>query len=262
MAVSAAALFLQGCQKFTSPDPYKPAEMEPTMTLAQFKALYKGLPYQIMDDNIVIAGKVSSTDRTGNVYRSLYIEDETAGLEVKIGKTGLYNDYKQGQTIYVKPKYLVLGAYGGSVQLGAFSYEEKYETAYIDVQALIDRTIFRGAFGEPVVPMEIASKSMIDDANVCRLVKLKSAKYSGSKDGLKTWAVKADPANNIAAGYGQQNFKIDGREVVVRTSGYALFADVEVGMEIGQECNLTGILTKFNKIYQLVLLDLEGVEKL
>ena len=35
---------VSGCKKFTEPEPYNPPVMEPTMTLAQFKALYKGTP--------------------------------------------------------------------------------------------------------------------------------------------------------------------------------------------------------------------------
>ena len=54
--------------------------------------------------------------------------------------------------------------------------------------------------------------------------------------------------------------------MVVRTSGYASFADTPVedsGITgLGVRCNLTGILTKFNDTYQLVLLDLGGVEVL
>lgn len=261
-AVAAAAFLQTGCQKFEPTPPYEPVEMTPTMTIAQFKALYRGVPIQIMDENIIIAGKVTSTDRTGNVYRSLYIEDETAGLEVKIGKTGLYNDYKRGQMIYIKPQYLALGAYGESVQLGAVSNQEKYETSYIDAQALINRTIFRGPIGDTVVPAVITEDYQINESMVCRLVELKDASYAGTPDGIKTWAVKADKANGIEAQYGQHKFKIDGREVVVRTSGYAAFANVEVGMDLGQKCNLTGILTKFRDTYQLVLLGLEGVERL
>jgi uncharacterized membrane protein len=39
LAVCAA---LAGCKKFTEPEPYEFAHMEPTMTLADFKALYTG----------------------------------------------------------------------------------------------------------------------------------------------------------------------------------------------------------------------------
>ena len=156
-----ACLALSGCQKFTEPEPYQFADMEPTMTLADFKALYTGSPTEITDASIVLEGKIISSDRSGNVYRTLYIEDSTAGLEVKIGKTGLYNDYKLGQTLYVKPQGLYLGTYGGSVQLGARSYEDRYETSWIDVQALIDRTIFRGEFGEPLPPTDIVEDTQV-----------------------------------------------------------------------------------------------------
>ena len=262
LVVTFSLLLSSGCKKFDEPTPMNPSVMNPTMTLAQFKALYKGTPIEITDENIVLEGKVISTDRTGNVYRSLYIEDQTAGLEIKIGKTGLYNDYKLGQTIYVKPKYLWLGAYGESVQLGAASVEEKYETSYIDAQELINRTIFKGVYGDPLPPYEITSASMVNETMVCRYVRLNNVTYQGGADGLRTWAVKQDASLGVEAAYGQQNFQIGNKQVVVRTSGYAAFADVEVGMEIGQACNITGILTKFYDTYQLLLLQVEDVERI
>lgn len=262
-AILLSGIVIAGCQKFTEPEPYQPADMTPTMTLARFKALYTGSAGVISGDTIVVAGKVISSDESGNVYRSLYIEDSTAGLEVKIGKTGLYNDYKLGQTIYIKPGGLLwFGTYGESLQLGAESTDERYETGYIDVQALIDRTIFRGAYGDPAEPTVITSKSQITNSMVCRYVRLENASYQGSPDGLRTWAVSNDPLTGREAAYGQQTFTVDGAEVVVRTSGYASFADDTVGMEIGSKCNLTGILTKFYDTFQLVLLDLDGVERL
>lgn len=258
-----ACLALSGCQKFTEPEPYQFADMEPTMTLAEFKTLYTGSPTEITDASIVLEGKIISSDRSGNVYRTLYIEDSTAGLEVKIGKTGLYNDYKLGQTLYIKPQGLYLGTYGGSVQLGARSYEDRYQTSWIDVQGLIDKTIFRGKFGDPLPPTDIDT---LTDDMVCRYVRLSNVSYQGSPDGLSTWAVSNDPYTGREAAYGEQNFGLDDATVVVRTSGYASFADTEVAESgitgLGVRCNLTGILTKFNDTYQLVLLDLGGVEVL
>ena len=189
-----ACLALSGCQKFTEPEPYQFADMEPTMTLADFKALYTGSPTEITDASIVLEGKIISSDRSGNVYRTLYIEDSTAGLEVKIGKTGLYNDYKLGQTLYIKPQGLYLGTYGGSVQLGARSYEDRYETSWIDVQGLIDKTIFRGEFGDPLPPTDIDT---LTDDMVCRYVRLSNVSYQGSSDGLRTWAVSNDPYTSV-----------------------------------------------------------------
>lgn len=258
IAIVAFAMALTACTKWENPAPEEAANLTPTHTIAELKAMYKGAPLEIKDDSMIIGGKVISSDKSGNFYRSFYIQDETCGIEIKIGKTGLYNDYKEGQTIYVKPKYLCLGAYGGMVQLGAVSAEERYETAYIDTQALINRTVFKGALGEKVTPMEITSKSQIVVSNLGKLVTLKDAVYKGGDYGLTTWATKEDKDKGIEAASGNQNFTIDGKEVVVRSSGYADFADSPCP-PVGTVCDVTGVLTVYNSTYQLVILDLGGV---
>lgn len=246
------------CQKWVNPDPYTPVDMTVTKTIAEFKAMYRGKPLNITSKDIVIGGKVISSDKEGNFYRSFYIQDETGGIEIKVGKTGLYNDYKEGQMIYVNPNYLCLGAYGGMVQLGAVSAEAKYETAYMDVQALIDRTVFKGAIGEKVAPIEITSASAINDSNLGKLVTLKSVTYKGGDKGLTTWAIREDKAAGVSAASGNQNFYLGNKKVVVRSSGYAKFAS-EPCPAIGSVCDVTAVLTKFNTTYQLVLIDLTGV---
>lgn len=249
------------CNKWEEPDPYTPAEMTPTMTIAQFKALYKGTPLEITDSELIIGGKVVSSDQSGNFYRSFYIQDETGGIEIKVGKTGLYNDYKEGMMVYVQPKYLCLGAYGGMVQLGAVSAEAKYETAYIDVQELINRTVFRGEIGEKVTPLEISTTSGISSSNLGKLVKIMNVRYSGGDSGLTTWATRADSDKGISAASGNQNFYMGTRKLVVRTSGYANFAS-EPCPAVGSMCNITAVLTLYNTTYQLIILDVTGVEVL
>ena len=120
-----ACAALSGCQKFTEPEPSQPANLNPTMTLEEFKALYTGSATEITDASIVLEAKVVSSDRSGNLYRSLYVDDGTAGLELKIYRSGLYNYYKMGQTLYIKPKGLFLGSYNESIQLGS-STESPY----------------------------------------------------------------------------------------------------------------------------------------
>lgn len=255
-----AGLVLSACQpQWEAPERQNPAEMDPTMTLADFKRLYAGTPLQITDENLVVGGRVVSSDASGNFYRTFYIQDETGGIEVKIGKTGLYNDYPVGMQVYVKPKYLCLGSYGGMVQLGGVSSDPKYETAWIDAQSLIDRTIFKGKTGEKPEPLAVTSRSQINDALLGVYVRIENVRYTGGDDGLQTWAVREDKENGIQAASGNQNFDLDGFRIVVRSSGYADFASDPVP-EIGTRCNLTGILTKFYSTYQLVLNDIEGVE--
>lgn len=120
----------------------------------------------------VIKGTVSTTDRPGNFYKSFYIQDETGGIEIKIGKNGLYNDYLLGQTIYVDCEDLTLGMYGyksgnyggmGMAQLGFSDPSGSYETSYMEIPLLIDAHVLRGNPSElhPVTPAVITSASQL-----------------------------------------------------------------------------------------------------
>jgi hypothetical protein len=141
------------------PDVSTPQTQQVNTTIAQLKALYDGKPLHI-DNDLVIGGKIISSDASGNIYRSLYIQDETGAIEVKIGNSGLYNDYKPGQMLYVKCQGLVIGNYGGMLQIGADDPTGEYETAYIDVKSLISSHIFKGEAGSPVTPQVVSEDEL------------------------------------------------------------------------------------------------------
>ena len=127
-------------------------------TIKALKAMYKnGKPLEVTG-NVWIKGQVTSSDKTGNIYRELYIQDETGGIDLKLGKSSLYSEFSPGQWVYVKCDGLTLGAYNGMPQLGLEADQtttNDYETSYIDVQAIIDQHVFRGAFDEPLKPAEV-----------------------------------------------------------------------------------------------------------
>lgn len=135
-------------------------------TIADIKALYvnHGRPVEILD-NLVIRGEITTSDEDGNVYREIYIQDETGAISVKLGRSSSYDDYKPGMILYVKCKGLVVGEYGyksgnyggaGLLQLGLkgdgweeYEYglsttEPEYETAYLDLVPIIKAHVFRG----------------------------------------------------------------------------------------------------------------------
>jgi hypothetical protein len=172
---------------------------EVNTTIAQLKALYTkpGTPVLITDD-LVIGGQVISSDASGNVYRSFYIQDDTGAIEIKIGKSSLYNDYKLGQWVYIKCKGLALGQYGGMLQIGYrtdqpawIDASPAYETNYMDVQYLIDAHIFRGKVDKPVPPMLISEAGIKDEANFGRYVRIEGLTY-----GNKIFVILYDKADN------------------------------------------------------------------
>lgn len=171
-------------------------EMKATHTISQLVSLYTEHQHPVLvTDDIIISGKVTTTDKPGNFYKSLYIQDETGGIEVKIGRNALYNDYQPGQTIFVKCQGLTLGEYGykplskygggcGMVQIGYSDETGEYETSYFENPLLIDNYVFKGELGPEVEP-EVIEVSQLphrmakqqDYPIVGKLVTLKNLKY-------------------------------------------------------------------------------------
>ena len=103
----AASVFFAGCEEFQPvftgkyPDPqeqyiYTDEDFGKITSISDVKDMYSSngnKPY-VVNKNCVIKGQVTTSDQVGNLYKSLYIQDETAGIEIKIGKNGLYNEYK------------------------------------------------------------------------------------------------------------------------------------------------------------------------
>lgn len=181
---------------YSEPEQTAPVTMTPNTTIAELCAKYKshGSPVTITD-YALIGGKVTTTDQPGNFYKSFYIQDETGGIEVKMGRNSLYNDYKPGQTIYIDCEGLTIGEYGyktgnyggnGMISLGIADDSDSYESAYLESEAIINNHIYRGQVGslvEPEVIPESALPSKSSTMASCpylgKLVTLKGLKYAG-----------------------------------------------------------------------------------
>ncbi len=162
-------------------DVYKPVTLTPNKTILELKSLYKNAPVKI-EDGIIIGGQVISEDRSGNIYKSIYIQDATGAIEVKIGKNSLYNDYKLGQWVYVKCSGLTLGDYKGMIQLGYEDASGEYETSYLDVQYIIDTHVFRGELDTPLAPKKVAESDLLKEENLGCYVEIDGLKYGSVKN--------------------------------------------------------------------------------
>ena len=155
-------------------------------TIKALKEMYKTGGVEL--GNVWIKGQVISDDREGNVYRELYIQDATGGIDVKIGKSSLYSEFTRGQWVYVKCEGLTLGAYNGMPQLGLEKDQNsEYETSYIDLQELINRHVFRGEQATALAPA-VVSEADIKAAIAAgftgelwgKLVQIQGLKYGAS----------------------------------------------------------------------------------
>ena len=215
LAILAAAALLTSCEEFQPvftgkyEDPqaqkvYTDADFNTITSIAELKDLYAQCGHKpiTLTKDIVISGKVTTSDQVGNLYKSLYIQDETAGIEIKIGKNGLYNEYKLGQKLYISCTELTLGDYNGMINLGFSDFDKEYiesnnvkpevfpgigyhlpfkeyETSYLEHANIIDNHVFKGEIADPVKPVEVLESELHSKVNLGRLVTIKDLKYDG-----------------------------------------------------------------------------------
>ena len=101
--------------------------------------------------DVYIKGKVTTDDDEGNVYKSLYIQDETTGIELKLNNN-VGVRYKKGSWVYVRLEGLYLGNYRMMLSLGGAPSEswnkagehKYYANSNLELQEVIDRHVFPG----------------------------------------------------------------------------------------------------------------------
>ena len=183
-----------GFENGSMPEEFQPVRKTANISIQDLCKTYNTGSPRKMTGNYIIEGKVISTDQPGNFYKSFYIQDETAGIEIKIGRNSLYSDYHEGQTIYIDCNDLWLGMYGykdgnyggqGMVQIGAEDTSGKYETSYLESPLMIDLHVFQGEMGDPVEPTVVTESQLPGKAdnqstnsNVGKLVTLKGLTYT------------------------------------------------------------------------------------
>ena len=241
---------LQSCDynEFENPPANETDIPTVTHTIQQLKNMY--IPGgTVVKNDIVISGKVISSDRNGNIYKNLIIQDETAGIEIKINTSGLYNFYKTGQLIYLKCKNLQLGAYGENVSIGAVPVDDNYENDFIPYPVM-GNYVVKGALEMPVEPKTLTIPEL-DEKYADMFVQINDVEFLESELSL----TYANAENQLT----QNRTLIDqnGERLVVRTSGYARFAGTQIAQGSG---DIAGILTYYYDTPQLTIIRLSDVE--
>jgi len=271
IATIALMLAMPSCVDF-SYDDIEPrvdsTTLEANTTIAELKGIYPGELYKITSttfagrDSVLIEGRIISSDKEGNIYKSLFIEDGTAGIEIKLNKTTLYNDYKLGQKVVVYCNGLHLGDYGGQIQLGSMYYNSGVPTiSNLEGDVIIRKHVFKkGRNIEEVAPI-VMTPALLTPANISRLVQFDNVQI---KDTLSLVTgltyTYADAVNKVTLNHelksSTQSYS-DDITIVLRTSGYSRFAGATINTKQG---TIVGILTYYNGVYQLIVRDLSDVK--
>ncbi|MBP3738064.1 MAG: choice-of-anchor J domain-containing protein [Muribaculaceae bacterium] len=117
------AVLAVGCNEdFDTPPIIMPqASHTPNMTIADFKAKYWNSERNFCDtikEDVVIHGWVSANDESGNIYKYLFIQDETGGIGLSIDANSLYSTYRVGQEVVLNMKNRWIGKWNGQYLIG------------------------------------------------------------------------------------------------------------------------------------------------
>lgn len=249
---------LASCNRWEEPEFVTPHYDGPAAnkTIADIKAMHPSLGTGTQDsichagETFIVKAVVVSSDEGGNCYKYLTIQDETGGIEIAIDRSSLYNEYPVGQTIYLNCAGLIVGDYHNKFQIGWVydgSVGRIHPTAlprYISKDGLPDPN-------NPLVahPIEITGASDLTDENTNCLVKINGCRFETADNGLPL----AD--NDFTT---DRAITFNGTKITVRTSNYAYFRNTLI--DASKEYCLYGILSIYNKDYQLTLRTIEDIQ--
>lgn len=205
---------------------------------------------KVIDEDIQIKARVTGNDIQGNIYQQVSIQDETGAIIVGISKGGLNGELAIGQEILINLKGLYIGAYRKQGQIGAPYNSGIGRMAYYTWEAHYK------AIGTPdatkIQPIEF-SESMDKAENCAKLMTFKGVTIDQS--GTKVYAPD-DGTMTTSANCVNRN--LNGKSsVVLRTSTYADFAGD--ALPTGK-VNITGIFTRFNNVWQILMRSTDDIE--
>lgn len=261
--ITAASLFITtGCvhdDKYDQPnlDGYDCADKNGiVMPFADVKAKFQNnVTYAFPEDttpnneadDLYLVGYVSSTDETGNIYKTIYVQDAlenpTQGFTVSVDAVSTYTKYPQGSKVYIKLNGLAVGAYGSLVQLGVKTGAETSASSVSRIpEKLVGKHIFRSCAPKgKIVPkiMKLADMVPANDQYFGCLIQVNDVEFD-ARALCTTYAPNGVTVDKtIGEGWAAGKYA---KTAVVRNSGFAAFAGQLLPSGNGK---FVGIYSKF-----------------
>ena len=238
----AAALFTSGCsEKFEAPPIKMPVYSGPpeNITVAAFREQYYTQPSRtVIIEDYILRAVVIANDISGNIYKQIYIADNTGSINIGIDQNSIYASHRVGQEIFIKLKGLASVIYGGELQIG---YRGTYANR-IPWEVYREYIFFNGFPDAISVRPQVVTIPQITDDMVNTLIELRDVSF-------------VNPGANFTMNNAVTDEMIidsDGNTLAVRTSSFCDFANDRLPFG---EVTLVGILGRYDGEWQFILRD-------
>ncbi len=192
---------ISSCEKI-EPDapPANELSADSIITISQLRDLYQDEPVAFEESGLNIMAIVGMDDSSGNIYREAFVQDDDAGIFLRLSQFG---NFKEGDSVRIALRGAVLDDYRGMLQL-------------TDIDG--STNIIVQASGKHPEPIHTTIDQITSDMQGM-LVKLDEVQFSFSDAGVP-YALSPE----IQAGTNRRLEDCEGNSLIIRTSGYAEFA--------------------------------------
>lgn len=245
------------------PGPTDDVNIVANTTIETLKAIHttSGV-YDIITSDIIISGIVTANDKSGNLYKQIFIQDTTGAMQVMLEASSVYGSYPVGRRIWVRCKGLCLSDYHGTMQLGVLTDDQGVPSVQGILPADINNHIVGGSIGNEVTPLHVTPSDLgttLQDRYINALVQLDEFEFIPG-DTSKTYSDTTAYKNTENRGIKN----CSNVSLIVRNSAYANFAAVPLPKGNGTITSIYTIYkstpTSSNTDKQLLLRDTSDVQ--
>lgn len=232
--------------------------------LADLESLAKDKPTEndIIKDDFIVEGYVSSSDISGNIYKTLYVQDKpenpTFAIEVDIDGANQSVNYPLGSKIRINLKGLIVQESNGNGNIKVGAYDPSYAVGRINPNRIGDyiARVCSDNGKALIVDMVPLVFDNISDAlqpeHINKLITIKNVQFEDGELG-KTFS------DSDRTGDRYITDPTEGR-LDLRFSNYANFSTQKIEGDYAKSGDITVILSRYNSTYQAYLRDLQDIK--
>lgn len=196
------------------------------LTIQDLVDTFNNVPIKF-DEDFSLFGVITADDKSGNLYRNFYLQDNTGAILLRTLFSG---GLAEGDSVRIALKGVTLTQFNELMQLDSVN---------------VDKNVIKQATQRFIQPQVVTMEQALNDPSlVAKLIKIENVEFSTAEIG-STFANAAQLQT-----LNRNLVDCNGNTIIVRTSGYANFANTVLPSGNG---SIIAILGTFNSTKQLYI---------